>query len=284
MRRFTWPARAAAAFALAGAVLAPPLRADDAALTEGDAHYARRAEGAQGAVAATVEIEAALTAYRRALAAAPESSAVRWRLVRALFFRGAFCGAGADEKKRLFDEARRIGEDGLARVTPRGSRPDLAALRALPDALELHFWTAVAWGEWALARGKWAAAREGAAGRIRDLAQTVIDADPALEEGGGWRILGRLHAESPKIIFLTGWVSRDKALDALRRSLAAGPRNAVTKLFLAEAILDHDRAHRDEALRLLEDAEHTPPRPNYAVEDAHYADLARQRLADLARR
>jgi tetratricopeptide (TPR) repeat protein len=275
---------------LAAAVVACPLRAaaPDEALAEGDAHYARRAEGARGAVAATGEVDAAIAAYRRALGAAPDSAAARWRLVRALFFRGAFCGAAREEKKRLFEEARRIGEDGLARL-PRATdgrerAERLATLRALTGALELHFWTAVSWGEWALARGKWAAAREGAAGRIRDLAQTVIEADPALEEGGGWRILGRLHAQSPKIIFITGWVSRDKALDALRRSLALGPRNAVTKVFLAEAILDHDRAHRDEARRLLEDAARTPPRPEYAVEDAHYAELARRLLTQFFNR
>lgn len=273
---------------MSGLLLALALAAPDGApaLPEGDAHYARRSEGARGALAATAEIDAARAAYRRALGADPGSAEARWRLVRALFFRAEFCGAGPEEKKRLFEDARDTGEEGVKRIETALARTSgkdarLQALRTTPGALELHFWTAVAWGQWALARGKWAAARQGAAGRVRDLAQTVIDADPALEEGGGWRILGRLHAESPKILFLTGWISRDKALDSLRRSLAAGPRNAVTKLFLAEAILDHDRAHRDEARRLLEDAARTPPRPDYAVEDAHYAEEARARLARL---
>lgn len=282
-RRTGSPAPALWILLAAAAVGSPLQAAAQTALEEGDAHYARRAESAHGALAASGEIDLALDAYRRALAADAGSTETRWRLVRALFFRAAFCGASLDEKKRLLEEARQIGEEGLGRLPrpAKGREPAerLAALRAVRGALELHFWSAVSWGEWALARGKWAAAREGAAGRIRDLAQTVIDADPALEEGGGWRILGRLHAESPKIPFLTGWVSRDKAIDALRRSLAAGPHNAVTKVFLAEAILDHDRAHKDEALRLLEDAARTPPRPEYAVEDAHYAEQARQLLA-----
>jgi hypothetical protein len=154
-------------------------------------------------------------------------------------------------------------------------------LRGVPGAAELHFWAAVAWGEWALARGKLAAARQGAGPKIRDLAETVIALDPDLEQGGGYRILGRLHAESPKIPFLTGWVSRRLALENLRRSLERGEGNTVTQLFLAEAILDHAPSRKEEARRLLESCAAAVPRPEYLVEDAHYAELARRRLAEL---
>src|SRR5262245_53520103 len=123
--------------------------AGDDSLALGDALYARRAEGAQGARAAPARVDEAIAAYRRALAASPEA---RPRLLKALFFRGSFCGATLEERRRLFEEARDVGEAGL-----RGPGQGGAALR---------LWTAIAWGEWALARGKFAAARQGAAGRI----------------------------------------------------------------------------------------------------------------------
>jgi hypothetical protein len=137
----------------------------------------------------------------------------------------------------------------------------------------------VAWGEWAVARGKVAAAKQGAAGRIRDLAQAVVDLDPELEQGGGYRVLGRLHDRSPKIPFITGWISHEKSVVYLRQALARGPENSVNQVFLAEAILEHDPAHRPEARSLLERCASATPRAEFLVEDAHYAEVSRGLLA-----
>jgi tetratricopeptide (TPR) repeat protein len=261
--------------------------ADDPAtlIAEGDAQYARRAEGATGARAVPGPVEQAVAAYRRAVETDPESLLARGRLVRALFFRASFCGAAVEERKRLLEEAKAVGDEGMRRLDARvGSAQGAArteALRKIPDAAAMHFWTAVAWGEWALVRGKLAAARQGAGGRIRDLGQAVVDLDPAFEQGGGYRILGRLHAESPKIPFITGWVSRDKAIAYLRQALGLGPQNTVNQVFLAEALLDHDRARRDEARALLERCAATAPRPEFLVEDAHYVEVSRRLLAQM---
>ncbi|HKC13672.1 MAG TPA: hypothetical protein VKI41_16730 [Vicinamibacteria bacterium] len=273
--------------AQAGSAAAPaPL--DDpvsAALALGDAAYARRADGATGARAETRQIEEAIGAYRRAAHLDPDSAEAVFKLLRALFFRASFCGAGAEERRAIFEEGRQIGEGAIQRLERRiggltfGARMD--ALRKNPAAAPLYFWTAVSWGEWALARGKLTAARHGAGSRIRDLAQTVVDLDPGLEEGGGYRVLGRLHDQSPRIPFLTGWVSRPEALSNLRKALALGPRSSVNQLFLAEAILNHDAANREEARRLLTWCARSAPRDEYRVEDAYYEDLARRRLEEL---
>jgi tetratricopeptide (TPR) repeat protein len=261
------------------------LVAASAALAEGDAHYARRAEGAHGGQAQAAEADAAAAAYRSAVAADPESLLARAGLIRALFFRSAFVPVTADQRQALLDEARQVGIAGVARADQRLGRATgaarLEALRRMPHAVDIHFWAAVAWGEWALSHGKLAAARQGAGGRIRDLAQTVVDLDPDFEQGGGQRILGRLHDQSPRIPFLTGWVSRDKAVAFLREALAHGPRNTVNQLFLAEALLNHQPDKREEARRLLERCAAASPRPEFLVEDAYYAELSRRRLAAL---
>ena len=249
------------------------------ALAEGDAHYARRAEGARRAMALPGPADAAVGAYRRAVEEDPESLLARSRLIRALFFRSSFVPATPDERKALLEEARQVAEDGLARVDRRAGKAKgparLLALRQVPNAIDIHFWGAVAWGEWALTRGKLAAARTGAGGRIRDLAQTVADLDPAYEQGGGHRILGRLHDQSPRIPLLTAWVSREKAVASLRQALAEGPDNTVNQYFLAEALLNHEPERKDEARRLLERCAAAAPRPEFLVEDAYYADLSR---------
>jgi tetratricopeptide (TPR) repeat protein len=254
-------------------------------LAEGDAHYARRAEVASGGRADPREVEAALALYRRALAAAPEDGEAVFRVLKALNFRGAFCGAGDESRKAIYDEARRLGQAFVDRQERRleGLRPEerLAALRSVPRAAEVYYWTGASWGQWALVRGKLAAARQGVAGRVRDLAESVIAIAPELEEAGAYRLLGRLHDQAPRIPFLTGWVSRRKALANLRKAMELAPASVVTRFFLAEAILDHDQANAEEARLLLRSCVDAPPRPELLVEDAFYVAEARARLAGL---
>jgi tetratricopeptide (TPR) repeat protein len=270
------------------AAAAPPATPDypaNAALALGDAAYARRGEGATGARAEKRQIEEAIAAYRRAAHLDSDSPEAAFKLLRALFFRASFCGATLEERRAIYEEGRQLGEAGIQRLERRigglAGSARIDVLRKIPAAASLYFWTAVSWGEWALARGKLAAARHGAGSRIRELAQIVVDLDPGLEEGGGYRVLGRLHDQSPRIPFLTGWVSRQEALSNLRKALAIGPRSSVNQLFLAEAILNHDSANREEARRLLILCVTSVPRDEYRVEDTYYADLARQRLAQL---
>lgn len=270
---------ALAALPLLAALEAGPAAAE--ALAEGDRLFARRAEGRQGGVGHAGN--AAAAAYRRALAADPSSVEARTRLLHALFFRGGFCGAGASEQREVFDEAKRVAEEGVERLEeglPRKSPARLEALRRIPGAAPLYFWAAVSWGQWGM-QHKLAAAWQGAAGRVRDLAQTALDLDPLMDQGSPYIILGRLHAEAPKIPLLTGWISRKKALEYLGRAHKISPVNTPALYFLADAILDHDPGRRAEAVRLLEACANAEPRPEYLVEDAHYAELARKRLAAL---
>jgi tetratricopeptide (TPR) repeat protein len=259
--------------------------ADDiaAVVAEGDAHYERRAEKARGGLADPKETELAIQAYRRALAASPGDLHALAQLLRAMNFRGAFCGADLATRKTIFDEGRALGQAAVARLekTAEGRPPAdrMAALRATAGAAAIYYWTAAHLGQWAQARGTFAAARAGIAGKVRDLAETVAALDPALEEGGGYRILGRLHHQAPHIPLITGWVSKTKAVDYLRKSYALGPTNPVTWFFLGDALLDNE-ATREEGRALLKRCADTPPRADYVVESVAYADLARARLQE----
>src|SRR4029079_5042341 len=121
----------------------------------------------------------------------------------------------------------------------------------------------------------------GVAAKLRDLAQTVIDLDPLFEDAAGYRILGRLHAEAPKIPFVTGWVSHEKGVEYLRRAYRVSPHHPATCFFLGEAILDHEPEKREEAMRILEQCAAETPRPDMILEDSRYARHARARLEEL---
>ncbi len=259
-------------------------------IVDADAHYGRRQEGRAGATANPREIAQAVAGYDRA-ARAPDSAEARWKLARALYFQAAYTGQDPDSRLAICDKARRVSEEAIRILGRRGkarnapsiegrSPAEVAALLGSDrDAAPTFFWAAVAWGEWALASGKIQAVRTGAAEKIRDYAETLIAIDPDFEDGGGYRVLGRLHYEAPKIPILTPWVSREKALVNLRRAVEINERDFVNRHFLAEALADGGPADRAEAIAIEETVVAGAPSPGHLVEDLAIQQQARQNLA-----
>lgn len=257
------------------------------AFAEGASLYARRAEGSEGGVASPIPVEGAIAAYRRGRSLDPDSVEGAVGLMRALFFRGGFTDADPDTARRHFAEGRDVAADAVERVEKRVASSTgearIAALEEIPGAASLYLWAGISWSQWALSTSRLKAARQGAASRIRDLAETSIAMDAGLEQGSAHVLLGRLHDQAPRIPFLTFWISRKTALSHLDAAHDLSPTNTVAQYFLAEAILDHAPERRAEAMRLLSDCAASTPRPEFHVEDVHYAELARRRLAELAR-
>lgn len=263
-------------------------------IVEGDDHYRRRHDGRSGARADPGPISRAIAAYE---AAAEERSnaEARWKLARALYFRAAYTGLDAPGRVAMLERARRVGDESLAilaeRAEARGKPALLSqttaeivqALHDDADAAPAFFWCAVGWGEWALAVGKVKAARTGAATRIRNYAAAVVALDPDFEEGGGQRILGRLHHQAPRIPLVTGWVSRSEALRHLRAAARSYPRNFVNRLFLAELLADGGPADRAEAVRIARELLREAPSPGHLVEESKIQEDARRDLAVWAR-
>lgn len=295
--------RTAAALLVAGALAAgaraasgeTPRETAAREIAAGDAAWARRAEGATGAVAAPGPIQESLAAYRRALEADPESLVARARLMRAIYFDGEHRAQDREEKRRVFDEGRKIGEECLARIRARAGAAagknlgSASPVDLVPyvvgdrDVLAAFLWSAVDWGKWALVFGKSAAVRQGAAAKIRDYATAVVRLDPSYEDGGGYRVLGRLHHQTPAVPFLTGWASRDAALENLRRAVQAGPKNLINRQYLAEAMWDYEKAKRPEARKALEEIVAAAPSDEFRLEDLKTQEEAKALLATWSR-
>ena len=258
-------------------------------VADGDVHYARRAEGAQGARAASTRIDAAIAAYERAIAGNGGDIVAHARLLRAIRFKGAHAAASLGDKKAVYAEAKKAGDRALSAVTralgARGVKASAiektvaAAVRAIPGAADVYLWDAVNWGEWALAYGKMAAVREGAADRIRRHATIAHLADLKLEGGAPARVLGRLHDQTPRVPFLTGWASANDAVKYLEQSSSFDPSNKLTLLFLAEAMVAADASSKPKAIEILRRVIGTPVHPDYSVEDAQAQVDARKTLA-----
>ena len=261
-------------------------------VAEGDRWYGRRQEGRSGDQAGALPINRAIAAYDEATRD-PDFVEARWKLVRALYFKGAYTGLDADSRKAVFAKARRVAEEaigildktleqkgfkGLLDAVPEALAS--AGLKDRTDAAPVYFWAAVAWGEWALSTGKVEAAKNGAAEKIRDYSSTVVGLAPAFEEGGGYRILGRLNDQAPWIPFLTGWVSRDDAVKYLRLAMAQNARNFANRHFLAEALWGGSAAEKAEALQLEETLVSDAPSPAHLIEDLKIQSDARKNLAE----
>jgi len=257
----------------------------------GDEAYGRRQEGRVGTAAALRPIAEAIVNYQTA-SEAPDNLEARWKLMRALYFKGSYAGGlDPETRKAVFVQARRVADDALTILARRAERREVSDLVKLspplraetlgrdPDAAPTFFWSAVCRGRWALAAGKLEAARAGVAERIRDDAATVIAIDPQFEDGGGYRVLGRLHDQAPEIPFITGWVSREEAIKNLRLAVATAPRDLGNRHFLAEALV-HDGApgEKAEAIQLEQWVVAQSPSPQHLVEDLTTLEQARENL------
>jgi tetratricopeptide (TPR) repeat protein len=270
-------------------VLAFPLAAE---MKSGDAQWARRAEGHAGARAAAGPVDAAIAAYQAAVDSDPSNLEARWKLLRALRFKGAYVARDQAAKRAIFEEAKRSGAEGIELVErmlrarglgnpARASERDVAKIAArIPGAGELYYWNAVSIGEWAQVFGKMAAVRAGAAGTIRRQATIALEIDPAMEGAGPGRLLGRLHDQTPRVPLLTGWASEREAVRFLREAHRLTPADKVTMVFLAEALVAADRGAKPEAVLLLRRVIDSPNDPEFVVEHAAAQEDARQLLAE----
>lgn len=282
---------------------APP-RSPDAvaaygeALARGDAAWADRARGQQDGVPRGAPVFDAIAAYETAIEAEPDRLEARWKLLRALHFAGEFVEQEKEAKRRLFERATRSAEGSMEWLASRlegGDRldeVDLAEAEArigaaglsIDDVARLHFWTGIDWGAWSQTVGLFSAVRQGVAKRLHRHTTIAVRLEPGYDEGGPLRLLGSLHAQLPKVPFLTGWVDRDEALPLVGRAFEMFPDNPGNQLLLATTLLELAPERRTEAVGLLQEVIASEPRPTMLVEDLAIERQARERLERLNER
>jgi len=263
-------------------------------LFEADRAYQERAAGLDAGRPGSANIEAAIAAYQRAILQSPNELEPRWKLLRALRYKGSYIAKTKEEKRIVFEQAKTIGAQsvtildrmlaakGTGPVGKASDRKVADAARQIRGAGQLLYWDAVAWGEWAQVYGKLAAVKQGVADRIRRESTIVMLIDPKIEGGGGARVLGRLHSLTPRVPFLTGWASDSEAVRYLSESFAQDPANKITKVFLAEAMVGADKASRPKAIRILREVIELPDDPAYATEEAGAKQDAKALLARIS--
>jgi len=248
-------------------------------ISVGDEHWENRAANSKGAKADSAEIDAAIAAYQAEIKDDGQNLEARWKLVRALRFKAAYVVSEETGKRTILAKARDESSAAVSLIEKtlvrkgiksyeKGDDEQIAReAKAIPEAAAVFYWDAVAWGEWGVVYGKLAAVRQGAAERIRKSATVAMLIDPDFDGGGPSRVLGRLHNQTPRVPFLTGWASDKLAVRYLRESLSRDPSNKLTKVFLAEAMVANDSSTKPQAVALLREVINSPNSMDLLVEN-----------------
>ncbi|MDZ7264569.1 MAG: tetratricopeptide repeat protein [candidate division KSB1 bacterium] len=202
-------------------------------LQQADQFYEQRGAGFNQSklLADSSQINKAIQLYQQVLASATgaEKEEATWKLIRAYYFKGKYTTYDSERRKKIYDLGKALGEKGL---------------KEFPDSPGINLFSAIVWGVWGEEYGILKAAKEGVAGKIKELCEKTIAVDPNFDEAGGYRVLGRVYFKAPKIPLVLGWPSKKKAVEILQKGLELAPRNLTTRQFLAEALYSQDQKER----------------------------------------
>ncbi|MBN2092399.1 tetratricopeptide repeat protein [candidate division KSB1 bacterium] len=236
-------------------------------LEQAESYYEKRGEKFNAAtlLADATNIDQAIKLYEQAMnqLQGDQKAEATWKLIRAYYFKGRYTTKNTDEKKKIYDLGKNIGEKG---VTEFQKSPGV------------FLFTAIVWGVWGEEYGILKAAREGVAGKIKEYCEKSIELDPNFDEAGGYRVLGRVYFKAPKIPFILGWPSTDKAIEFLKKANQIAPKNLTTKQFLAEALYKKDKTQ--DAMKLMEEVLAEKELIDGIVEDTVVKDEVKKTLAD----
>ena len=218
---------------------------------DAEALYAKREDLASARRAAEIWDE-----RLRASGTSPDFDSA-WKLARSAYWLGGH---------ETTDAARRSALE-------HGMEAARAAIRVQPKRPEGHFWLAADMGALAESFGF----RMGLKyrGAIKRELETVLQIDPAFQQGSADRALGRWYFKVPGLF----GGSNKKSEEHLRRSLTYLPDSQASLYFLAETLHDMDRS--DEARAALEKLIAAPLHEGWEPEDREFKAKAQRLLAEL---
>ena len=190
------------------------------------------------------------------LAQNPRDFDAAWKLARARYWLGGH--APESERKKLL-------EDGVA-----AARTAVALEPNKPDG---HFWLAANMGALAESFGL----RQGLKyrGEIRKELETVLQIDPAFQQGSADRALGRWYNKVPGLF---GGSNKESEAH-LRKALTFNPQSTATLYFLAETLQDEGK--KAESKEMLDRVIAAPLDPDWAPEDREFKQKAEKLLKEL---
>jgi len=198
-------------------------------IAQGDELYAQRGDLAKA--------KEALAKYREALAQGEDKYEAYWRMARVAYWIGDRT-TDNNEKKTIFAQ---------------GIEDAKKAVELAPAKADGHFWLGVNYGSYGEAKGVLKSLS--LVGPIKTEMGRVLRIDASYENGGANRVLGRVYYKLPG--FAGG--SNKKSLLNLLKSKELGPKDGLTRIYLAETYLAlHDVQKAREELEFVLNMEADP--------------------------
>ena len=232
-------------------------------LENGITAYNKRADGSDGTIAQSKNINRAIRHFERAMKIDALEEETADYLLRCYYYKGTFVLSDEDARKAEYNKGKSLAEKMIAKY------PNSAALR-------FRYLTCL--GKWAEVYGIFAAAKEGVADLMKEHSEKIIELDPEYENGGGYFMLGAVHFKSPYIPFILSWPDNDDAIIWLRKAFQTGAAIPVQKTYLAKAL--YKDKQEEEAIRLVKEVISTPPDPEDLVEERFEIEEAKALLED----
>jgi tetratricopeptide (TPR) repeat protein len=170
----------------------------------------------------------ALKKYEKALALAPDSTEVRWKLAQCLYYLGKQT-SNKDEKKKLYESGIRYAQEAVSKDE---------------KCVPCHFWLGVTYGKFGEAKGILQSL--GLVPHIQKAMNTVIKLNEKFAYGGAHRVLGRVYNRLPA---MKGG-DNEKSVMHLKKAVEIGPSDLMNHRFYAEVLLSLGK--KDEAKKELQ--------------------------------
>ncbi len=237
-------------------------------------------------------VELSIDCFRKALSKEPNNQNIVFKLIESLYFLGRFISTEQKEKELIFQEALDLSKATLEKIRTISPQANLFTLslnrqaeilKAIPDSPRALFWASITWGLWGMTFGDFKSAINDVAGKCAYYSELLILVDPKYADGGGYRLLGRLHTIVPRIPLFTFWIDRDKGIELLEQALAISTRDPRNEFFLADALLKYEPQRKEYALEMLYRISKLNVQGEYIVEELETINQAKELLKDIVK-
>jgi len=147
------------------------------------------------------------------------------------------------------------------------------------DSAEINYAKAMMWGRYAELLSAWEAATEGAADKIKESAEKLLEIDPAFHDHIALITLGRMHFMAPNILFVMTWPDKGKSKEYLTRFLEKKPGSLTGMLYLADTLWSI--GEKKEAAKLYFKVAGSGPSDEAYFKDLLAIKLAKQEIKKL---
>lgn len=241
-------------FSFSAALCSAPTNFD-----KGVKHFNNRAEKHQGLKVDSVNINLAISYFKKALKNDSKKEDATDYLLLCYYYKAAFVVKTKEEQKKNYFFGKTLGE---------------YAIKEYPKNKAILLWYIANMSKYGEAKGIVSSAKNGLADKIKKHTEKLLELDPEFADGAPYRIMGVINYKVPYIPLFLTWPSKEKAESYLKKAIKVNP-NAISNLYYYAEFLVEEKRY-SEAKVLLDRLLKIPPRKDNIIEDSYDISMAKK--------